>query len=230
MKRITLGALLVLCTCFGASAQSDNIFNRPYVEVSASADTMVIPDEIYISITISENDNKKLSVEDQEIRMAKAFKNLGIDVEKALSTSDMLSDFKSRFLRSKDVIKTKSYELKVHDAMMAGKVFAALQDLGIANSSISRVDYSKKDYMKDICRIQAIEKAKSTAEVLVKPLNQTVGKAIQIIDNNSTPVYNPGIRMFAKSMVAGANMDEAPKIEFEKIKISATENVKFSLN
>jgi uncharacterized protein YggE len=226
MKKINLVAALVVLFAAKAMAQT-NINTEPFIEVNASADTMVVPDEIYISITVSENDNKKLSVEDQEKRMINAFQALNINVEKDLSTSDMISDFKNRFLRTKDVIKTKEYQLKVGDAMTAGKVFAALEDIGIANSSISKVDYSDMESLKNLCRTKAIQNAKVTAETLVKPLGQKVGKAIQIIDANNTPIYNPQVRMYSMAKVAGA--DETPKIDFEKIKVQVNENVKFIL-
>ncbi len=228
MKRISLLTVLLVAIISKSSAQTESILNQPYVEVNGYADTLVVPDEIYISITISENDNKKLSVEEQERKMVAALKSLSIPVEKDLSTSDMLSNFKSRFLQSKDIVKTKSYQLEVHNAMTAGKVFASLEDIGIANSSISKVDYSDMDNLKNVCRIKAIENAKTTAAALVKPLGQAVGKAIQIIDaGNNSPIYTPQIRMYA---LAKADTEDAPNIDFEKIKVSATEDVKFILN
>ncbi|WP_162923482.1 SIMPL domain-containing protein [Arachidicoccus soli] len=227
MKKINLVAILIVLFAVKGLSQT-NINTQPFIEVNASADTLVVPDEIYINIIISENDNKKLSVEQQESRMIAAFQAMHINVEKDLSTSDMISDFKNRFLRSKDVVKTKTYQLKVGDAMTAGKVFATLEDLGIANSSISKVDYSNMDLLKNLCRVKAIESAKNTAEMLVKPLNQKVGKAIQIIDANSTPIYNPQVRMYSMAKVAGA-ADETPNIDFEKIKVQVNENVKFIL-
>ncbi|HEU0226949.1 MAG TPA: SIMPL domain-containing protein [Arachidicoccus soli] len=227
MKKINLVAILIVLFAVKGFSQT-NINTQPFIEVNASADTLVVPDEIYINIIISENDNKKLSVEQQESRMIAAFQAMHINVEKDLSTSDMISDFKNRFLRSKDVVKTKTYQLKVGDAMTAGKVFATLEDLGIANSSISKVDYSNMDLLKNLCRVKAIESAKNTAEMLVKPLNQKVGKAIQIIDANSTPIYNPQVRMYSMAKVAGA-ADETPNIDFEKIKVQVNENVKFIL-
>lgn len=227
MKKINLLAILIILFAVKGISQT-NINTEPFIEINASADTLVVPDEIYINIIISENDNKKLSVEQQESRMIAAFQAMHINVEKDLSTSDMISDFKNRFLRSKDVVKTKTYQLKVGDAMTAGKVFASLEDLGIANSSISKVDYSNMDLLKNLCRVKAMKSAKNTAEMLVKPLNQKVGKAIQIIDANSTPIYNPQIRMFSMAKVADA-ADETPKIDFEKIRVQVNENVKFIL-
>lgn len=226
MKQINFLLVLLMIITTKSFSQTENIQNLPSVEVNGTADTLVVPDEIYINITISENDSKQ-SVEQQEAKMIAAFQTLGINVEKDLGTSDMISDFKNRFLRSKDVVKTKSYQLKVRDAMTAGKVFAALEDNGIANSSIDHVDYSKMDEMKNICRTKAIENAKAIAGALVKPLGQEVGKAIQITDVNNSPVYTPQVRMYA--MKAQANDAETPSIDFQKIKISVSENVKFLL-
>lgn len=226
MKRINLLLVLVIVFVTKSFSQTENIQNLPSVEVNGTADTLVVPDEIFINITLSENDSKQ-SVEQQEAKMIKAFQAIGINVEKDLSTSDMISDFKNRFLRSKDVIKTKTYQLKVHDAMTAGKVFAALEDNGIANSSIDHVDYSGMDEMKNICRTKAIENAKAIADALVKPLGQEVGKAIQIADMNNTPIYNA--RVQAIGYLAKANSDTTPQIDFQKIKITASENVKFLL-
>ncbi|MDE1193506.1 MAG: SIMPL domain-containing protein [Arachidicoccus sp.] len=229
MRRINLLVIFFLLIVSKSFSQTDNnnIFNQPYVEVNGAADTMIVPDEIYINITISENDSKQ-SVEQQETKMINALQSLGINIEKDLSTSDIISDFKNRFLRSKDVIKTKSYQLKVHDAMTAGKVFAALEDNGIANSSIDHVDYSKMDELKNVCRTKAIANAKTIAEALAKPLGQEVGKAIQIIDaNNSTPTYTPQVRLYAMAKADVAN--QTPQIDFQKIKITASENVKFLL-
>ena len=226
MKRINFLLVLLVVIATKGFSQTENIQNLPSVEVNGTADTLVVPDEIYINITISENDSKQ-SVEQQEAKMIKAFQSLGIDVEKDLSTSDIISDFKNRFLRSKDVVKTKSYQLKVRDAMTAGKVFAALEDNGIANSSIDHVDYSKMDEMKNICRTKAVENARAIADALVKPLGQEVGKAIQIVDATNTPIYTPQVRMYA--MKAQADVAQDPQIDFQKIKITASENVKFLL-
>ena len=44
-----------------------NFLDQPYIEVAASADTLVVPDRIYVSITLNEDDSKnKKSVEEQE--------------------------------------------------------------------------------------------------------------------------------------------------------------------
>lgn len=207
-----------------------SFIDQPYVEVAGSADTLVTPDEIYIKINISEKDTKnKTSVEDLERKMFDALKAMGIDVEKNLTTSDLSSNFKTYFLKSKDIMKSKDYMLKVKDAVTATKVFIKLEDLGISNSSIDHVDYSKMEEMKNIMRTKAIENAKLRAIALTKPLQQDIGPAIFISDNEVYPI-RPLAREAKLNLYQASDSAEAlPQIDFEKIEVSSNVNAKFIL-
>ena len=60
------------------SAQK-NFLDQPYIEVSALVDTLVVPDRIYVSITLNEADSKnKKSVEEQEKQLETILKKLKI--------------------------------------------------------------------------------------------------------------------------------------------------------
>ena len=73
-----------------------------------SADSLVTPNEIFIKILITEKDTKdKTSVEEQEIKMVNVLKGIGVDVEKNLTASDMVSNFRTYILKSKDILKSK---------------------------------------------------------------------------------------------------------------------------
>lgn len=234
MKRIKLTALFVLTFLLG-QAQTKNFLDQPYLEVAGSADTLVTPNEIYIKIIISEKDTRdRTSVEELELKMYNALKALGIDVDKNLSTSDMASNFKFYFLRSKDVMKSKQYILRVGDAVTASKVFIELENLGISNTSIDRVDHSDLESIKNQMRSKAVENARARAVALTKPLNQTVGAAIHIADNEVYNMSNPLRGRLEEVVVVGYGVKkqagvELPKIEFEKIKVATNINVKFVL-
>jgi len=234
MKRLKLTALFIFTFLVGQT-QTKNFLDQPYLEVAGSADTLVIPNEIYIKILISEKDTKdRTSVEELELKMYNALKSLGIDVDKNLTTSDMGSNFKFYFLRSKDVMKSKQYIIKVGDAVTASKVFIELENLGISNTSIDRVDHSDLENIKNQMRSRAVENAKARAIALTKPLNQIVGPAIHIADNE---VYNTSNQLrgrLEEVVVVGYGMRkqsgaDLPKIEFEKIKVATNINVKFVL-
>src|SRR5215204_1145864 len=226
MKRLTILALM-LFIIYSANSQTKNFIDQPYVEVSGSADTLVTPNEIYIRIILSEKDTRdRISIEELEQKMVAALKGLGLDTEKDLTTSDMTSNFKTYLLKSKDVIKTKIYTLKVTDAVTASKAFMKLEEIGISNTSIERVDHSDLNNLKNKMRTKAILDAKERAIALTKPLNQIVGSAINIVDtdNNISQQLQgrvAGIQIRGISSIQSYGYMDLPKIEFEKIKVIA---------
>jgi len=213
-------------------AQSKNFLDVPYLETSARVDTLVTPDKIYLSITIREKDSKgRKSVEEQENKMAQSLKNLGIDIDKQLAIKDLASNYKKYFLRSKEVLKSKQFSLVVYDGLTAGKVMAALEELDIANTYLEKTEYSKMDELELTLKSRAIQKAKKKADALTAPLGQNVGPALHIMDTSQPyyPRYNqPRMEMaMAKMDVAEA---EPLDINFEKIRVESTVNVKFELS
>lgn len=234
MNKILLTFCLFITIFTFGYGQTKNFIDQPYIEVSGYQDTLVTPNLIYLKIIITEKDSRdKVSVEEQEMKMITAFKAMGINTEIDLTSSDMVSNYKSYFLKQKDILKTKEYILKVTNAETASKVFIQLEDLGISNTSIQKVDHSDIENLKNICRTRAIENAQKKAILLTKPIGQTIGNAIHITDNDTNfdnllqgPI--PGVQIRGYNTVDKAKY-EAPKIEFEKIKISATVSVKFIL-
>ena len=235
MKKIQLLLLLTL-TATIVNAQTKNFIDQPHIEVTGSADTLVTPDEIFIRIIITEKDTRdRIPVEELEAKMVAALKALGINTEEALTASDMASNFKFYFLKSKDVLKTKQYTLKVGDAAMASKVFVQLEELGISNTSIERVSHSRIEQLKNGIRSMAMENAKTRAVALVKPLGQNIGPAIHIADTEIYNFNNNNSRSELQEVVVtgyavrGATSIQQPKIEFEKIKVATNISVKFIL-
>ncbi len=227
MKNSMLLACLLLP--FLLAAQSKNFLDVPYLETSARVDTLVIPDRIYLSITIQEKDSKgRISVEEQENRMAQKLESLGIDLEKQLVIRDLSSDFKTYFLRSKNVLKRKQYTLIVYDGLTAGKVLGALEDIGIANTYLKKTEYSKMASLELGLKSKAMVKAQKKALALTQPLGQKVGPAIHIMDSYVTaPVAYAPRKMAITEMDLAT--EESLEINFEKIRVETTLQVKFKL-
>jgi uncharacterized protein YggE len=224
--------LLAVCLAYTLQAQTKNFIDQPYIEVHGNADTLITPDEIYISIEISEKDNRnKVPLEQLETQMYQALKGLGINVEKDLTASDLASNFKSYFLKGQQVLKSKSYMLKVGDAVTATRVFMALEDLGISQSSIDHVDHSALRAIQNIVRSRAVADARARAVALTQPLGQQPGKAIQIVD--AAP-YAPTLQKRTAGVfeyrAQGVVPQDIPEIDFQKMKVSATVDVKFILD
>ena len=184
MKQTILSFLLIFCVNI-ISAQK-NFIDQPFVETNAKVDSLVVPDRIYISINLNEADSKnKKSVEEQERLLQSTLKKLNINTEKDLSLLDFSSNFKQYFLKGQNVIKSKMYSLLVNNAVTAGKVLAELESVGISNVNIERTEYSKAEELLLELKSLAVEKSKITAQKLVKPLNQKIGKALYISDINT---------------------------------------------
>ena len=223
--------VLFVITPFFVQAQTKSFLDIPYLETAAKVDTLVNPDKIYLSITIQEKDSKgRISVEEQENKMAQRLKTLGIDIEKQLTIKDLASNFKNYFLRSKQVLKSKQFSLLVYDGLTAGKVMAALEDLDIANTYLERTEYSEMDELELQLKSRAVKKAKLKADALTSPLGQKVGIALHIVDNSQPyyPRYNQP-RLEMKAMAVADATPEPLDIGFEKIKVESTVNVKFEL-
>ncbi len=225
MKRlmITAAALLLSAPLF---AQEKNFIDQPYLEVSGRAEMEVAPDEIYVTITIDEQDSKgKVTVLQQEKDLVRRLKELGIDVEKKLVVQDMANDL----LKNKDVTTSKTYQLEVNSATQLAHVFQALQAIGISDASVDHATVSNLIELRQEVRAAAAKAAQQNAEVLATALGQKAGKALYVQDNSysSRPFTNVMTRSAVLDTVSGATA--APTLEFEKIKIEHSVTVRFAL-
>ena len=231
-QKIALRILItiLLITSLTSYGQSKNFIDQPYLETTARVDTLVIPDRIYLSILITEADTKgKTSVEKLENKMADKLKTLGIDIEKQLTLTDLGSNFKKYFLRKVDVQKDKAYTLLVYDAVDAGRVIMGLESIGISNVNLTKTEYSSLEKLKIDLRQRAVRAAKIQAEAMLIPLDQKLGHALFISDLNTGVQNRMAERMVRVQMSKETDIDQPIEIEFEKIKIESTVNVKFAI-
>ena len=219
------------------SAQRD-FLDQPYIEVSASVDTLVVPDRIYVSITLNEADSKnKKSVEEQEKQLETILKKLKINTDKDLSVLDYSSNFKKYFLRGQNILKTKRYSLLVKDAYTLANVLISLEEAGISNTGVEKVEYSKSKELLLELKSEAVKRSRITADKLVKSLNQKAGKALYISDTNYGGIGDYGVyaqmdlspepRTYKKE---GASEEFLRKLDIKKIKFSTTVYVKYQLD
>ena len=232
MKKIFLTFLILVCA--KSLSQTKNFIDLPYIETSAKVDTLVIPDRIYLNISITEKDTKgKISVEELETKMNEKLKSLGIATEKQLTLNDLSSNYKKYFLKQQDILKNKNYTLLVFNAKVAGKVIIALEEIEISNVILEKTEYSKAEEMILTLKSEAIIKAKNQAIAMTKPLNQKVGNAIYISDFSNIVNMLSG-RVSGIQIRGARSLEEKEKyepinIEFEKIKIETEVKATFKL-
>lgn len=216
-----------------AFSQTKNYIDQPYLETSAEADTLVIPDRIYLKITISENDTKnKKSVEELENTMVLKLKLLGIDPSKQLLMNDLESNYKKYVLKSSDVMKTKSYDLLLFDGLTAGKVIQELEKENISNIQLLKTQHSQQEKILADLKRRAIIKAKKNANNIANAIGQKAGNAIYISDLRETTPANSNLFVntsFGYSSQKLKQEFEPADLNFRKIGFSSSLSVKFKL-
>jgi len=215
-----------------AQSGTKNFIDQNYIEVNGNAKMEIIPDEIYLNINLSERDTKnKESVDNLEKKMLSTLKQIGINLEKQVSIQDFTSNFHKYFLKKKDILKSKDYQVIVHDTKTLSNLFSSLEKIGISNINIEKVDHSKIEDFKLEVKLKAIKDAKDKAKALTAAIDQEVGKAIYI-NEGSYNMYKSrpqDKRMMVRGM-ATMNMEEAaPQIEFQKIELENRIMVRFEL-
>lgn len=234
MKKILL--LATFFTSITAFSQEKNFIDQPYLEVQGKADTLITPNRIHIDVLISEKDTKgKKSVEELESEMLVKLKSLGIDTEKNVTMQDMMSNYKKFFLKQTDIQKAKSYSILVYDAKTTAKVFIGLEEVGLSNVFIDKLEHSDEKKLQLLMNTKAMENAKGNALSFTKPLGQKVGKAL-LINQNKNIAYRGSadqlrIRGAALHEVAYKmkSQDYNENIEFEKISIASDVITRFAL-
>lgn len=231
MKYILLpSALLLASTIWAQNPVADE---KPYIEVNGTGEMEVIPDEIYVAITLKEkSSNKKtISIEEQEQNLKNALKNLKVDL-KNLSLAGANADLVRIEWRKKGVITQKQYSLKLGNATMLGQVFTELDKLEITDAYVSHVQHSKIDSLRRVVKIMAIKAAKNKADYLLTAIGEKTGKAL-IVRENDVAYHSPVWTM------ANARMDKLESnssyenyndpIDFKKIKVESSIYVKFAI-
>ncbi len=213
-----------------AAAQTQEAFPS-YIQVNGRAEKEIVPDEFYLSIVIAERDSKgKISVEQQQKAMIAALKRDGIDVEKQLKVANLSSEF----FKKNTSVATAKYQLRLGSAAEVSKAWQTLDDLGISNVSIQKVSHSQLEQLKQQVRIEAMQDARSSAQMLAGAVGQSIGKCFYVYDSNNDVIpayYNNGIMMRSMKMMdtAAESAAEEESLDFKTIKLQYSVQAKFVL-
>ena len=228
MKRFILAAAVALLA-LPAAAQVQEAFPS-YIQVNGCAEREIAPDEFYLQIVINERDSKgKVSVESQQRDMIAALKRLGVNVEKQLKVANLSSEF----FKKNTSVATAKYQLQLGSSAEVGKVWQALDGLGISNVSILKVSHSQLERYKSEVRVEAMRNAKQNAATLAEAIGQTIGKCFYVYDSNNDvmPVFynNMAVMRSAKAFDAAEAAAEEEPLDFKTIKLQYSVQAKFVL-
>lgn len=227
--------LSILCSSLFAIGQEKNFIDQPYIKSGATVHRSVAPDIIVLDIHLRESDERnKKSVEELEKKLLNVLDIMEIDSNKNLKLVNAESSFKKYFLKKRNIEKSKWYQLTLSDAQTASECLYAFEQEGIANVSIHKTDYSKKEDLINELRREAIIKAKNDSRLILTSIGQDVGNAIYISNNNFP---NASLQQRLQGQVPGLRirgMDSepsytAPMVEFKNINYSFSLEVYFEI-
>lgn len=205
-----------------------------YIDINTTVERKVTPDELYLSIEISEKEYKgKKSLEELQEAMIGALKENRIDIPNCLTLNYMGSEVSYKVFSTKMKPKTEAtYTLKLYDAAIMQQVIASLEKRGISNVELEKTVYTKKNELKGEMGIEAMKQAQQEAKVLAGAIGQEIGKAMSI--NSSMYGGQPELRMYKRN-ASFASIDEAVKensataINIGQITYTLNVNVRFEL-
>jgi uncharacterized protein len=229
MKKLIFLLLLSISCWANAQFGDKNFIDQNYIEVTGTAEMSIIPNEIGITISVSEKDFKtKQSFPEYEKEIIAKLKEIGINVEKEFSIMDINSRLKTSFLKRSDVYAAKQYVVVVHDARIANKIFESLEKIGINNMVISKFSHSEIEKLRREVKINAVKAAKEKAIALTQAIGQTIGRALYINEINSQPWQ---ANMY-ENKVMNSNQElgeDKDFLDFQKIKLKSSFTIRFEL-
>jgi uncharacterized protein len=229
IKTFAISALFFAKT-FVSDAQQV-IMEKPLVkkiEVNGSAEQEVMPDEIFVNITLREyfkdKENKnKVDIMALEKQLQKAVEEAGIPKENF--TIGAMNGYREWWGRKKPTtfLESKSYILKVPNLYKIDGIIARVDDKGVASTHIDRYEFSKIEQLRKEIKIKALQAAKAKAQYLLEGIGEQLGEAFEIteIDNgyqNPQPVYSNMMLRATAAPMADAVMPEST-IDVQKIKV-----------
>ncbi|MBO7302154.1 MAG: SIMPL domain-containing protein [Bacteroidaceae bacterium] len=179
MKKIFQMAIIIAVAMAFAPVKAQE---QPYIDMNTTVEREVTPDEIFLRITIDENDYKgKKTLEQMQKSLLEVLRKSNVDAAEALSLNYMGSEVGYK-LFSKDIKpKTEAvYTLKLYDVITMQKVIESLENVQITNILLAKTKYTKEEELKRSMSIDAMRQAQAEARVLAGAVEQQVGKAISI--------------------------------------------------
>jgi len=238
INQLMVSVLILLTVNIYGQTATDKPCDQPYIEVSGTAESEVISDEIYISIVIKEKyvNREKITIEEQEETLRTLLQSLDIDLAN-LSVSDADADYVKVRWNKKDILTKKDYTLKVSKAVTVGKVFQEFDNLEITDANIAKVSYSKIDSLRKEVRISAIKAAKDKADYMLAAIGEKTGKPLIINESIALPTSNVSGVMRGQRSESNVTFSDGVKVDgkignelqFEKIKVRISIYAKFEI-
>jgi uncharacterized protein len=234
-KPILLSIIFILTLLSTVPAQQTTIERRS-VEVTGSAEMLIMPNEFTFKIVLTERiENKqKLTIEMQEANLKTELTKLGVDVQKDLTIYDLTSVYIAR-KRTRDTLGSKIYSLKLRDLEKIEALQEIADRLNIASLDLIDSTHTDLTTFRRETKIEAVKAAKAKAEYMLGAINEKIGNAIfvkEIADEDSDGRLQSNYRSnVTTNSISSGYMDaqQSTPLSFSKIKIRYSVLARFEI-
>ncbi|MFZ4796157.1 MAG: SIMPL domain-containing protein [Bacteroidia bacterium] len=236
MKKLALLALAFI-TLNGFAQNNATQAPRKTIAVTGTAEMEIVPDEIYVSISLQEykEGSNKIVIETLEKALRETMNAMKIEAKNlSVEGSYGYRNYIPKKHKQKDFFLSKTYQLKMTDLAKYNELIDRLNDEGISQVSISRTSHSKILEFKKQMRINAIKAAKEKAGYLLLAINEQLGEAVEVNEQEGNEIYPMYRNNRMENMKVMGSADSIsnwaePAIEMQQIKISSTISVVFAI-
>ena len=242
MKTIKNALIVLAFSILGFNAIAQNNTNqviRKSISVIGTAEMEIVPDEIYVSITLQEykESGNKIIMETLEKAMREVLNTMKIDTKNlTVEGSYGYRNYIPKKHKQKEFFLSKTYQLKMSELSKYNELIDRLDDEGISQVNISRTHHSKMEEFKKQLKINAIKAAKEKASYLLVAINEQLGEALEVNEqgnNEYFPMYENlranNVSMKVMEGFSSSGSSEDPSIEMKTIKITSQVSVVFAI-
>lgn len=225
MKRILTTAFALVLTLVSI-AQQPNPYPRT-IQVAGSAEMDIIPDEIYVVVTLKEYEKRGVGKIDLE-----KIKSDFLGYCRAVGLADSVVTIASyegynnypwwRKRKNKDELYASiSYEVKFSNSKKMDALVEKLDEDATQNFAISKVWHSKMAEYRMQLKVEATKAARNKAGHMAEAIGEKIGEAVSIVEPEEVIV--PQYFELAQTNVAyrrnALREEDQPAVDFRNIKL-----------
>ncbi|HKR05819.1 MAG TPA: SIMPL domain-containing protein [Bacteroidia bacterium] len=231
MKKLILVLLLAAPVSYISMAQQTITIPDKVkkIEVTGSAEMEVVPDEIYISITLQEyynNKNGKAGIDEISKSFLVKCEEAGITKDRIeiqnMSGFDQTPWWQKKKKKTQpDLLQSTAYVIKFISPAEVDKLVNVLDDNATQNVYVNKTSNSKETEYRKQLKVQALQNAKAKAQYMLEGIGEKPGEVLLVkeIEANAGPVYRMAYAEMAMSNTAANSGSSANEgINFKKIK------------
>jgi hypothetical protein len=244
IKKTTL--LLAAIFTFSFATKAQDTKTEHSINVIGTAEMEIVPDEIYMAVTLKEytKDKKKYTIEELEKNLVNYIEKVTITEKKDIKMNNMDACVLKMKRKNKDEVITKSYDVKFKNPQQVYMLYSVMDSLGISSAYVSKYSHSKMEEYKKQIKVNAIKAAKEKANYLLDAIGERAGKAINVTEvtgfvsvddgtydgrRNYSYANNISNSVYQTSAVVTTDSEGDDTISNKTIKLSYTINAEFAI-